>query len=96
MLRLRDTGEGCRVEIKDGRLVVSSQDSGSAANVITAESRHILVITKLRLLGRMVVGPLDRDMWRLVTDVLSGRVRIKGLVRHYGNAMRFLRLVNVR
>jgi len=97
-LRLTDTGEECSVAASSAGLVVSSDVRGRYATSIAAESRHVIDVTQVRLLGRFVLaGPFrDAKFLGLVRDILVRKVRIGGLLTHYLNTMRFLWLVNVR
>jgi hypothetical protein len=97
-LELSDTGEACSVSpVREG-LKVSADVQGPFANVIRAESRHVLDVTQLRLAGQVLItGPLRAKPFQtVVRDMASRKLQIGGLVRHYANAMRFLWLVNVR
>ena len=97
-LFLRDTGEGAVVARGPEGLIVSSGVQGAHPTRVTAESRHVIDVTKVALAGRyLIVGPLtDRNFWGLVGDLVRRRVVIKGLLTHYLNTMRFLWLVNLR
>jgi hypothetical protein len=97
-LFLTDTGEGCSVAPAPGGLLVTSKGEGRHPTFVLAESRHVLDVTQVRLAGRILItGPLrDKKFWRLLRDIASRKVVIKGLLSHYANTMRFLWLVNVR
>ena len=98
-LALSDTGESCVVAACPEGLKVTGGANGTGyANEITAESRHVIDVTQLRLAGQfLITGPLrGKPFQTVVKDMLGRKLRIGGLVRHYGNAMRFLWLVNVR
>jgi hypothetical protein len=98
-LVLSDTGETCIVAGgPDGLTVTGGSNGAGYANVITAESRHVLDVTQLRLAGQyLITGPLKaRQFQTVMKDMAARKLRIGGLIRHYGNAMRFLWLVNVR
>jgi hypothetical protein len=98
-LELSDTGESCAVAGCAEGLKVTGEANGRAyANVITAESRHVLDVTQLRLAGQLLItGPVGgKPFQTVVKDMAARKLRIRGLVRHYANAMRFLWLVNVR
>jgi len=98
-LELTDTGETCVVAgCPEGLRVMGGSNGASYANTITAESRHVLDVTQLRLAGQyLIIGPVKAKQFQtVVKDMAARKLRIGGLVRHYGNAMRFLWLVNVR
>ena len=98
-LELSDTGETCVVAgCPEGLRVTGGGDDGGYANVISAESRHVLDVTQLRLAGQyLITGPIKAKQFQtVVKDMAARKLRIGGLVRHYNNAMRFLWLVNVR
>ncbi|HVW31977.1 MAG TPA: hypothetical protein VHL53_05520 [Acidimicrobiia bacterium] len=98
-LELTDTGESCVVAGgPDGLKVTGGSNGQGYANVIRAESHHVLDVTQLRLAGQhLITGPLKAEQFQtVVKDMAARRLRIGGLFRHYGNAMRFLWLVNVR
>jgi hypothetical protein len=97
-LRLTDTGEGCTVESAAGRLRVTADVRGRCATEVTAESSHIADVTQLRLLGRaLIAGPFrGTPFWNVARGLLNRRIRIKGLLAHYRNALRFLWLINIR
>lgn len=97
-LNLTDTGDSALVYPVGAVLRVTSDLHGRQAVVIDAQSRHIPVVTKVRLLGRwLITGPVkDEKVRGFVGDLLARRVRIKGLVRHYVSAIRFLWLINLR
>ena len=98
-LALSDTGESCTVAGCPEGLKVTGETNGAVyANVITAESRHVLDVTQLRLAGQfLITGPVrGKPFQTVVKDMAARKLRIGGLVRHYANAMRFLWLVNVR
>lgn len=97
-LSLCDTNEECSVSTAPNGLRVTDRTEGRHATWVRAESRHVLDVTQLRLLGRaLIIGPLgDGTFWRLLRDIALRRVVIKGLIFHYLNTMRFLWLVNVR
>lgn len=97
-LTLSDTGDSAVVFPIDNGLRVTSDLRGSQPVRIFAASRHIPPVTKVRLLGRwLIIGPpSERAFWRLVGDIATRKVRIRGLIRHYASAMRFLWLINLR
>lgn len=97
-LRLTDTGEECAVSSSPAGLRVSSQPEGRYPTSVSAESRHVIDVTKIRLAGRVLItGPLrDKAFWALLRDIATRKVVIKGLISHYANTHRFLWLVNVR
>jgi hypothetical protein len=97
-LTLSDTGESCAVVPFEGGLKVMTVLSGKYPTAITAESRHVIDVTKLRLADRyLITGPLkDRQFWALLGDIAKRKVVIKGLLSHYVNTMRFLWVVNLR
>ena len=97
-LYLEDTGEGCAVVPTAEGLRVTADADGRPATAIRAASHHVIDVTQVRLLGRVLItGPLGEErFWRLLGDIARRRVVIKGLIRHYANTMRFLWLVNVR
>jgi hypothetical protein len=97
-LTLVDTGDSCTVQSSPTGLRVTSGLCGRPATVVMAESGHIVAVTQLRLLGRVLIsGPFrDRKFWQVIGDLIRRRLRVKGLLGHYLNTMRFLHLVNVR
>ena len=97
-LTLSDTGESCAVVPSAKGLKITTQFSGKYPTAITAESRHVIDVTKLRLADRyLITGPLkDRSFWALLGDIAKRKVVIKGLLSHYANTMRFLWVVNLR
>jgi hypothetical protein len=97
-LTLSDTGESCAVVAFDGGLRVTTALTGRYPTAVTAESRHVIDVTKLRLAGRfLITGPLrDKAFWHLLGDIATRKVIIKGLLTHYLNTLRFLWVVNLR
>jgi hypothetical protein len=97
-LHLTDTGESAAVRATDRGLMITSEPAGHEPVRITAQSGHIIAVTKLALLDRwLITGPVkDKVFQGLVRDIATRRVRIGGLLRHYPSVMRFLWLVNVR
>lgn len=97
-LTLSDTGESCAVVPSEKGLKITTGFSGKYATAITAESRHVIDVTKLRLADRyLITGPLkDSSFWGLLGDIAKRKVVIKGLLSHYANTMRFLWVVNLR
>jgi hypothetical protein len=99
-LELRDTGEACAVSAgPQGLRITSHLNNGEKfPTAISAESRHVIDVTQVRLAGRaLITGPLrDKKFWGLLRDIATRKVVIKGLLSHYANTLRFLWLVNVR
>ena len=94
---LTDTEEGAVVKATPGGLVVESGLNGHNTTTVTATSNHVIVVTKLALLGRFAIfgPPRSKEFKMLIKDLVSRKVVVKGLISHYLNTRRFLWLVNL-
>lgn len=96
-ISLRDTGGNCIVSNYGGEIVVEARNDRTAAIRIEGYSRHLVAVTQVYMPSPLLpVGLIAEQAGRkLLRDIALGRLRIRGLVRHYTTLSRFLFLINI-
>ena len=94
VLVVPDAGVEVTVRLAPASVEVRDGDAPDAHLVVTAPSDRLLALAAAPLRGGLpdVLEPDGRDV---LADVLSGRVRVRGLVRHPVRLARFTSLLSV-
>lgn len=89
-----DAGVGATIRISAGSVVVSDEASRDAHLTVTADPNRLLAITAAPLrLG--FPDPFSAEGRAALADIVSGRIRVRGLVRHPIRLRRLTMLLSV-
>ncbi len=90
-----DAGVAVTMRVAPGRVVLADGVDTEAGVTVRADSGRLLRLTAAPLLWGLPDVRSSRGR-RALADILTGRVRVRGMVRHPGQLRRLTRLLSVR
>jgi hypothetical protein len=95
VIEVPDAGVRASVRIERGAVEVSDGDDPDAAVRVSATGKRVLALASVPLWSGLP-DVRSRDGRVVVADLVAGRIRVRGLLRHLGDVRRLTSLLSAR